>query len=61
MSSYVSSKAGNDTLTSHVAGVMAKKEASEFGGDFDTPRSNLTGFSGAWGVQCSAVCGLKGV
>lgn len=48
VSSYVSSKAGNDTLTSHVAGVMAKKEASEFGGEFDTPRSNLTGFSGRW-------------
>lgn len=47
VASYVSSKAVNDTLTSHVAEVMAKKTASEFGGgDFDTPRSNITGFTG---------------
>lgn len=47
VASYVSSKAGNDTLTSHVAEVMAKKTASEVGGgDFDAPRSNITGFTG---------------
>lgn len=46
VSSYVSSRAGNDTLSSHVAGVLEKKAASEFGDFNDTPRTTLTGFSG---------------
>jgi hypothetical protein len=41
----VSSKAGKDSLSSHVDAVVAKKTMSEFG-DFGTPRSNLTGFTG---------------
>jgi len=45
VASYVSSRAGKDSLSTHVAGVMAKRTASEFG-DFGTPRSNLTGFTG---------------
>lgn len=46
VTSYVSSKAGKDSLSSHVDAVVAKKTMSEFG-DFGTPRSNLTGFTGA--------------
>jgi hypothetical protein len=45
VASYISSKAGQDSLSSHVAEVVARKSASEYG-DFVTPRSNLTGFTG---------------
>jgi hypothetical protein len=44
----MAARANKDALASHINEVVAKKvAASEIAGDFDTPRSNLTGFTGA--------------
>jgi hypothetical protein len=58
----MAARANKDALASHINEVVAKKvAASETGGDFDTPRSNLTGFTGARAVHSasahSAGCG----
>lgn len=53
VASYVSSQAGKDSLSSHVDAVVAKKTMSEFG-DFGTPRSTLTGFTGVYHSSLTA-------
>jgi hypothetical protein len=53
VASYVSARAGKDLLTSHISDVVAKKAASE--AEFFTPRSDLTGFTGAGGGCCAAL------
>ncbi len=57
--SYVASKAGQDSLASHISDVVAKKTASE--ADLGTPHSNFTGFTGWSCWEYSLHCSVQGM
>jgi hypothetical protein len=42
----MAARANKDALASHINEVVAKKVAASEMGEFDTPRSNITGFTG---------------
>ncbi|WIA28050.1 hypothetical protein OEZ86_010635 [Tetradesmus obliquus] len=52
---FMAARANKDALASHINEVVAKKAAAIEMGEFDTPRSNITGFTEfVAGVQASA-------
>jgi hypothetical protein len=63
ISGFMAARANKDALASHINEVVAKKvAASESMGDFETPRSNITGYAGETGhyfgiiLQCPLAC-----
>ena len=44
---FMAARANKDALASHINEVVARKAAASEMGEFDTPRSNITGFTGA--------------